>query len=138
VDGQGEETKQKMSGWQAYIDQSLTGTGHVSRGLICGHDGTVWATSPGFNPNVNELRALIGGFTNPGALQGSGIHLEGKKHFTLRVDDQSIYGKLGQGGCAAVKTNQCVILGCYNEGIQPGQCNSAVERLGAYLRDQGY
>jgi len=127
-----------MSGWQAYIDQSLVGTGTVTKGAICGLDGTLWAHSSGFNPTAQELRSLVGGFANPGTIQGSGVLLEGKKHFTLRVDDRSIYGKLGQGGVAACKTNQCVVIGLYGEGTQPGQCNSTVEKLADYLRDQGY
>jgi len=127
-----------MSGWQAYVDQSLVGTGTVTKGALCGLDGTLWAVSPGFNPNQNELRALISGYTNTPTIQGSGIYLQGEKYLTLRADDASIYGKKGAGGVASCKTAQCVVIGLYGEGIQPGACSATVEKLAQYLRDQGY
>jgi len=57
---------------------------------------------------------------------------------TLRADNRSIYGKKGAGGVVVVKTNQAVLIGLYNENIQPGQCANAVEKLADYLIENGY
>ena len=35
--------------WQSYVDDHLIGTGHVTKGAICGVDGALWAASAGFN-----------------------------------------------------------------------------------------
>ena len=39
--------------WQAYVDNNLVGTGRVQRAAIFGHDGSCWATSPGFTVSEN-------------------------------------------------------------------------------------
>ena len=124
--------------WQAYIDSSLIGTGHIKKALICGHDGTAWAYSAGFNPNAPELKALIKGFTDNAGIQSSGITLGGVKFMTLRADNRSIYGKKGAGGVVVVKTGQAVIIGVYEEGTQPGQATTVVEKLADYLIENGY
>jgi profilin len=72
----------------------------------------------------------------------------------LRADDRSIYGKKGKnqgshfeilpseyeknrpsgtGGIACVRTKQAVIIGDYEEPIQPGECTKVVEGLADYL-----
>eukprot|EP01115_Flamella_aegyptia_P015167 TRINITY_DN91225_c0_g1_i1.p1 TRINITY_DN91225_c0_g1~~TRINITY_DN91225_c0_g1_i1.p1 ORF type:complete len:127 (+),score=58.00 TRINITY_DN91225_c0_g1_i1:32-412(+) len=124
--------------WQPYVDTNLVGTGQVTKAAIFGHDGSQWASSAGFQISGPEVQALIGGFTNPAALRASGIHLAGEKYLTLRMDDASIYGKRGTGGCIAVKTGMAVLVGVYEEPIQPGNCANTVETLGDYLKDQGY
>lgn len=124
--------------WQAYIDSSLIGTGHIKQALICGHDGTAWAFSAGFQPSSTELRQLIKGFVDNAGIQGSGIALCGVKYMTLRADNRSIYGKKGAGGVVVVKTGQSVIVGVYVEGTQPGQATTVVEKLADYLIENGY
>lgn len=42
-----------------------------------------------------EQSALVQGFTSPDTLQASGIHVDGKKYFTLQANERSIYGKQG-------------------------------------------
>ena len=124
--------------WQAYVDDSLVGTGTVSKGALHGLDGNVWATTPGFSVAPAEAKAIIAGFSNPSSIQGSGILANGAKYMTIRAEANSVYGKRGPGGIVCVKTGQAVIIGVYDENIQPGQCTATVEKLGDYLRDQGY
>ncbi|QSZ30955.1 hypothetical protein DSL72_000514 [Monilinia vaccinii-corymbosi] len=49
--------------WQAYIDQSLCGSGHVEKGAIYNLEGTsCWATSPGFavsKPSTSSFASTI-------------------------------------------------------------------------------
>lgn len=47
-------------------------------------------------------------------------------------------GKKGAGGVVMVKTGQAVLIGQYNETIQPGQATTVVEKLADYLRENGY
>lgn len=38
---------------------------------------------------------MVNGFSSPDGLQASGIHVDGKKYFTLQANERSIYGKQG-------------------------------------------
>ncbi|EFA78874.1 hypothetical protein PPL_08342 [Heterostelium album PN500] len=58
--------------------------------------------------------------------------------YVLKSDPRSIYGKQGTGGVVCVKTGKTVIIGVYNEKLQPGAAASVVEKLADYLIDQGY
>jgi len=123
--------------WQGYVDNNLVGTGHVTVGAIVGHDGSTWATSAGWSIAQDEAKKLIGGFGDAGPLRANGLFAHKEKYLVLRADDRSIYGKKGPGGIVAVKTGQCVLIGVYNDKIQPGQCANVVEKLADYLIEQG-
>uniref|UniRef100_A0A7S4NSJ5 Profilin n=1 Tax=Paramoeba aestuarina TaxID=180227 RepID=A0A7S4NSJ5_9EUKA len=124
--------------WQAYVDNSLVGTGCVTKGALHGHDGSLWATSAGFSVSKDEALKIINGFTNPGALQTNGFTVHGTKYRTLKADENSIYGRFGATGVVCCKTGQCLIIAMYDENIQPGQCTNVTEKLSDYLREAGY
>jgi len=86
----------------------------------------------------DEIKKIIAGFQNVNDLRANGLYLGGEKYLVLKGDDRSIYAKKGTSGVACVKTGQSVLVGLYNEKIQPGQCNTTVEKLADYLIDQGY
>lgn len=56
----------------------------------------------------------------------------------VRADPRSVYGKAQKGGIVCVKTKQCVIVGIYDENIQPGNATKVVEDLADYLIGVGY
>ena len=124
--------------WQDYVDQQLLATGRVTEGAICGHDGSVWAASAGYN--VTEGAAIAPLFANPSSAYSSGITLGGVKYKVVRADERSIYAKLGTDGAAVVKTGQSFVVGTYKgeKGIQAGQCNAVVEKLGDYLIENNF
>eukprot|EP00009_Paramoeba_aestuarina_P005417 CAMPEP_0201509764 /NCGR_PEP_ID=MMETSP0161_2-20130828/2716_1 /ASSEMBLY_ACC=CAM_ASM_000251 /TAXON_ID=180227 /ORGANISM="Neoparamoeba aestuarina, Strain SoJaBio B1-5/56/2" /LENGTH=126 /DNA_ID=CAMNT_0047904811 /DNA_START=109 /DNA_END=489 /DNA_ORIENTATION=+ len=124
--------------WQAYVDNSLVGTGQVSKGALFGHDGNQWATSAGFTVSKDEATKLVSGFSNPAPLHAGGVHIAGNKYTVLKADDQSIYGKKGATGVCCCKTGQTLIIAFYDESIQPGSCANTAERLADYLREAGY
>jgi len=55
------------------------------------------------------------------------------KYFALKADDRSIYAKQGAGGAVLVKTSKAVLIGIYDDKVQPGQCANVVEKLADYL-----
>ncbi|KAI7862862.1 profilin [Spinellus fusiger] len=124
--------------WQAYVDDNLVGTGHVTKGAIFGLNGAQWSATPGFEVNASEIKEIIAGFTNSDQAITHGIHVCGVKYLTLKADDRSIYGKKGSDGICIVKTGQAVLIGLYAEGIQPGACTKVVEGLADYLISVGY
>ena len=132
--------------WQAYVDQNLVGTGKLNKAAIHGHDGTLWATTQGFAVNTvnnnqinpNEVKTLASAFKDASGIRASGLHLGGVKYIALRADDRSIYGKKGQGGVVCVKTKQAILIGLYDEPIQPGEATKVVEGLADYLISVSY
>jgi len=124
--------------WQAYVDTNLLGTKMVKQAAIFGLDGAKWAGSGQFAVTPVEAKALVAGFKDANALRAGGLHLAGHKYFTLKADDRSIYGKKGAAGVVFVKTGKCVLIGYYDESIQPGQAASVVEKLADYLIESGY
>jgi len=128
----------ESTGWMAYIDKQLLGTKCVTQAGIYGLDGSRWACSPGFNAVADEVKKLAAAFKDASDIRAGGIYLNGQKYFALRCDDCSVYGKQGTGGCICVKTAKAVIVGIYDENIQPGQAATAVEKLGDYLKSLNY
>ncbi|KAI9348827.1 profilin [Pilaira anomala] len=125
--------------WQAYVDDNLVGTGFVTQAGIYGiNGGGLWAASPGFTVQPNEIQEIITGFSNPDAIRASGIHINGTKYLTLRADDRSIYGKKGATGVCIVKTTQAILVALYDDKIQPGACTKVVEDLADYLISVSY
>jgi len=124
--------------WQGYVDTNLVGTGHVSKAAIIGHDGNKWAASAGFNVSPEEGKKLLGGFKDASTVQGAGVTIGGVKYMTLKADPRSIYGKKGATGVVAVKTGKAVLIGFYDENVQPGQATNVVEKLADYLIENNY
>merc|ERR1711916_414843 len=89
----------KMS-WQAYVDSQLVGTGYCKKGIIIGHDGSLWAASAGFQLKGNEGQSLAKQFVDPSSAFSGGIMIAGEKYMCIKADSRSIYGKKGAGGVA--------------------------------------
>jgi len=124
--------------WDAYTD-SLLGTGHVSHAAIVGlADGGVWASSKGLKLTPEQCRALIVGLNDSTSIEQCGFHLGGVKYMFLQSDSSQIQGKKGSTGASIYKTSKCLIIGVYDEGIQPGNCRNAVGKLAEYLRSADY
>jgi len=81
---------------------------------------------------------LAGAFNNADAIRAGGFDLAGVHYVTLRADDRSIYGKKGAAGVITVKTSKAILVGVYNEKIQPGTAANVVEKLADYLIGQGF
>ncbi|KAJ1485444.1 profilin-1B [Baffinella frigidus] len=124
--------------WQAYVDDQMVATGFVDKGAIFGVDGSQWAITPGFAISPEEAAAITTAANTPSTVLGGGLTLQGHKYMILRADDSAIYGRKGNLGFCVVKTNQAVLLGHFGENVQPGQCNVVVEKLGDYLKENGY
>ncbi|XP_066962873.1 profilin-like isoform X1 [Macrobrachium rosenbergii] len=129
-----------MSGmsWNDYITNQLTGTGNVTKGAIAGLDGSVWAISDGWGVTQQECQSIANGFTNKDGLVQSGMMCAGEKYFFLSGDDGVLRGKKGNKGIHVAKTNTALVIGQYEDPIQPGQCAATVEALADYLKNCNY
>lgn len=131
--------------WQAYVDQSLVGTGNVDKAAIFNSEGnSVWATSAGFNVAPQEMKEIVTAYKDKGdaagvkQVQSTGLHVGGERFIVLKADERSLYGKKGKEGIIIVKTTQAILVTHYPEHIQPGAAANTVEQLGDYLISVGY
>jgi profilin len=124
--------------WQAYVDDSLVGSGSIEAGAICGHDGTLWAASRHLALPAEHVRGLVGAFSDPAGVREKGLVLGSSKYIVIKSDDRSIYGKQGTGGICCVRTRQTVLVGKYEAPATPGAASKVVEALADYLISVGY
>ncbi|KAL2145053.1 hypothetical protein VTI28DRAFT_8153 [Corynascus sepedonium] len=133
--------------WQAYVDSSLVGTGHIDKACIVSAAGdSTWATSVGFAVGADELKPIIAILNESDKQNGpasskafsEGIYVGGERYVATRIEDRHIYGRQGRTGICIVKTNQAILIGHYGENVQAGNATQTVEALGDYLIGQGY
>ena len=69
------------------------------------------------------------------AVRRGGIKVGGQNYIFLRCEEgRSIYGRKGaNAGICIVKSKKAMLIGTYGSGIQPGNCNSVMEKLADYL-----
>ena len=128
-----------MTLMQEYVDHHLVGTGNCKWAIIIGHDASIWASSCFFTGiRIDEAKKLVNAFYNPGSAFASGLHLGDIKYMITKADVHSVYGKKDYTGFCAVRTNQCILIGLYDETIQPDQCANAVEKLADYFIENSY
>lgn len=132
--------------WQEYVDDhllvELPSGGTLTAGAIIGQDGGVWAQNDEF-PNIEqaEVDKIVAGFKDSTPLATKGIFVGGEKYMMIRGDEGAVIRGRGKEnksrGLTIKKTVSAMVVGIYDEGVQPGDCNTVVEKLGDYLIDQG-
>ena len=84
-----------------------------------------------------ELAKLLNNMGNVAALGGSGVVLGGIKYMYLSGDDTVVRAKKGTSGVHASKSNVTLLVGIYDDPLQPGEAAQAVEEMTEYLKGQG-
>lgn len=85
----------------------------------------------------SQVAKLWAGFTDQNSLAGS-LFVGGTKYMVIAGDAGAVIrGKFHQSGIVIKKTNTAMVIGTFDEGAQPGDCNIVVENLGDYLIGQG-
>nr|ALS04482.1 profilin [Acartia pacifica] len=124
--------------WQSYVDDQLIGTKVVEDAIICGHDGNIWASSPGIKATPEELKKMINNIGNAEVLATNGVTLGGIKYMYLSGTEKVIRAKKEKAGIHVMKTVQAVIVARYADPVVPEQCAIVTEKLGDYLISVGY
>ncbi|KAL1883573.1 profilin, required for normal timing of actin polymerization in response to thermal stress [Paecilomyces lecythidis] len=129
--------------WQAYIDTSLVGTGHVDKGAIIGASGdSIWASSADFQLKPEEMKVISAIVSGDTAAKdkafAEGLYIAGNQFVMARAEDRSIYARSGRDGIAIARTKQAIVVGHHSEIQVAGNASSTVEGLADYLIGQGY
>ncbi len=82
---------------------------------------------------ITTLLASITG--DDSSLRRNGIKVGTQTYIFLRSEpSRSVYGRKGaNGGICIIKTKKAIMIGTYGSGIQPGNCNSVMEKMADYL-----
>lgn len=133
--------------WQAYVDSSLVGSGHIDKACIVSAAGdSTWANTSGFTASPEELKEIVAILNEqdkkdgPAVVKafGEGIHVAGERYVATRIEDTHVYGRQGRTGICIVKTKQAILIGHYGENVQAGNATQTVEALADYLIGVGY
>ena len=129
--------------WQAFVDQQILAIVPCKVALIAGiDDGTIWAQNEGSGVTVTpEELAAIGRSiksNNATEFQESGIKLGGEKYICITFEPFLVRGRKNKNALCIVGTTSCLIVAVCDEKATPGQLNNAVEKLGDYLKANGY
>ncbi|KAI1381751.1 profilin [Hypoxylon crocopeplum] len=129
--------------WQAYIDSSLVGSGHIDKAAIISVAGdSVWASSAGFTIQPDEMKNLVAILTETGnavdKAHADGIYVGGERYVVARIEGRSIYGRKGRTGICIAKTKQAIIVAHHGEAQVAGNSTQTVEALADYLIKVGY
>ncbi|POR38826.1 Profilin [Tolypocladium paradoxum] len=129
--------------WQAYIDTSLVGTGHVDKAAIISAAGdSAWAASADFQLKPEEMKAISAIVGGDAAAKdkafADGLYVAGNRYVMARAEDRSIYARSGRLGVAVAKTKQAIVVGHHGQTQVAGNTTSTVEGLADYLIGQGY
>ncbi|KAF7914021.1 uncharacterized protein EAF01_000427 [Botrytis porri] len=128
--------------WQAYIDTSLCGSGHVEKGAIYNLEGTsCWATSPEFQITPEEMAEVKKGLEGAtDSLYANGLHIAGERYVLTKVEDDNkvLYARKGKDGLVIGKTIQAIIVARYVDPMIAGNTAETVQKLVDYLVKVGY
>ncbi|KAJ4300396.1 profilin, required for normal timing of actin polymerization in response to thermal stress [Collariella sp. IMI 366227] len=133
--------------WQAYVDSSLVGSGHIAKAAIVSAAGdSTWAISPNFEVKPDELRTIVAALNARGDTDAApvskvleeGIYVNGERYVITRIEGNHIYARKLKMGVVIVKTNQAILIGQYGEDVQAGNATQTVEALADYLVSSGY
>ncbi|KAF2267894.1 Profilin/allergen [Lojkania enalia] len=128
--------------WQAYVDQSLVGTGNIDKGIICdATDKTIWAATPGFSIPDAELQVIVDSFTDKSPTKNvieHGVKINGEKYMTIESTEDSLKAKKGKEGIIVIKTAKALLIGHHPEEVQTTNAYSSVAELAEYLIKVGY
>jgi len=131
--------------WQAYVDSSLVGTGHIDKAAIISAAGdSTWAATPGFTVSADEMKNIVqilaenGKGSSVDKAFADGLHVGGERYVAFNIVDRHVYGRKGRTGIIIVKTGQAILVGHYGENVQAGNATQTVEALADYLVKAGY
>ncbi|KAF5022354.1 hypothetical protein F66182_5603 [Fusarium sp. NRRL 66182] len=129
--------------WQAYIDSSLVGSGHIDKGAIISAAGdSAWAASPDLQLKPEEMKAISAIVSGDVAAKdkafGEGLYIGGERYVLARAEGRSLYARQGRLGVAVAKTTQAIVVGHHGEAQVAGNATSTVEGLADYLIKAGY
>lgn len=88
-----------------------------------------------------QIAKIVAGFDDSSGLAANGLFLGGEKYMLIAGEPGAVVRGRGKEiktrGVTIKKTTSALVVGIYDEGVQPADCNQVVEALGDYLMGQG-
>lgn len=127
--------------WEAYIDNSMIGSGHADKGAIFSFENlSQWASTTGFNISPEEIKVIHDALNsnNLEKLYSDGIYIAGVKYVFSNKGSRSLYARKGTEGVIIVKTAKTILIAHHNDKMIAGNCSSVIEELADYLGTVNY
>ncbi|KAK7486273.1 hypothetical protein BaRGS_00022443 [Batillaria attramentaria] len=117
---------------------------------ICDMNGSPWAESlkagsqaekdhPKFSPEeFQKMARILTGSASPDEVS-QGIDMNGVHYMTIRqIPNDFVICKKGNSGMTIAKAKQCIVIGMYEPGTQPGNNTKHVLDIRDKLQEMGY
>ncbi|KAI1431503.1 profilin [Xylaria sp. CBS 124048] len=129
--------------WQAYIDTSLVGTGHIDKAAIVSSAGdSVWAASADFTIQPAELKTITSILKGDKATidkgYAEGLYVAGERYVLTRCDEDFMYARQGQTGVCVALTRQTFIVAHHSKDQIAGNASTTTKALADYFKNLGY
>ena len=124
--------------WQDYIDNTLLGSGLVTKAAICHiKDGHQIASSTNVDLTIRDTKQLIKAFTDPSDIRAHGIWIGDVSYQCVRADCDIIIAQIKDGGCVVTRTSHLLIIGIYQGvGYLSSVCQ-LLSNLTKFLKSSG-
>lgn len=88
----------------------------------------------------SEAQAILAAITkDPTPVYQKGITLNRSKYVFVKVEPgRSLNCCKGKEGAVAIKTNKCLLIGGYTEGMQAGSCVAVLDKMADFFTANGY
>lgn len=88
----------------------------------------------------SEAQAVLAAITkDPTPVYQKGVILNRSKYVFVKVEPgYSLNCCRGKEGAVAIKTDKCLLIGAYTEGMQAGSCVAVLEKMADFFRANGY
>jgi profilin len=136
--------------WQAYIDTSLIGSGHIDKGAIISLAGdSSWAASPGFEIKPEEMKILSdivkGDQTVIDKTFGEGLYVAGERFVLTSVEEGTGYARASSDdpekkkeGIVICGTLQAIIIAHHDSTHTRQNVTPTTQKLAEYLKGLKY
>ena len=110
----------------------------TSECAIVGVDGTIWASTDGFNPAKTDLYLINTQISKNKKPAGASVRLGEWEFLVVYHDPATIVCKRGNEGLIAIKCSLCFVLAFHSAEIETSLCLNVVQHLAKHISGMNY
>lgn len=107
----------------------------VTAGAIFDKNAGIWASTPGFCPQVEEFKHFAEVFKIPSSKINNGLAFADQIFMITQKSKNEIVGKNSSGIIALYDCNFCIVFGYVDINMSTSNCTEAVEQLAKWINE---
>jgi hypothetical protein len=107
---------------------------HVTAAAIIGYESSIWARTPGFFPNSEEIDLLVETFDLPEGKLNRGLTFQRERFLITYHQENTIVAKNSFGALVLCRTEHCLVFGFCEGAVVFDDCFRAIENLAAEIQ----